>query len=141
MSYLQNLSITQRISVTLVGTLLAVAIASGLILGSNYLRWDITGYMLDERVESVILAAVSRAPDGHLVLQRSPQLESLERAAPGLWFVVRDRGGDQQVVLRCGRATASPRPLRGLWARTRSGGHGRGLRLGVGNLTPGAGPR
>lgn len=95
MSYLTNLSITQRISFALVGTLLAVAVASGLLTLTNFLQWDLSGSVMDQRIDSVILAAVSRAPDGHLVLQRTPQLESLERTSPGLWFVVRDQGGDQ----------------------------------------------
>ena len=118
MSYLRNLSIAQRISVTLVGTLLTVAIASGLLLGSDFLRWDIAGYVMDGRVESVILAAVSRTPDGHLALQRTSQLESLERASPGVWFVVRDKGGDQVSTGRVSTPCASavdtlPRIFRG----------------------------
>ena len=118
MSYLKNLSISQRISVSLVGTLLAVAIASGLLLASDFLRWDIAGYVMDSRVDSAILAAVSRTSDGQLALQRTPRLESLERASPGLWFVVRDRGGDQVSVGRvstpCASAVATlPRIFRG----------------------------
>lgn len=107
MSYLKNLSIAQRISVTLVGTLLAVAMGSGLLLGSDFLRWDVTGYVMDGRVDSVILPAVSRTPDGHLAVQRTPQLESLERASPGLWFIVRDQGGNQVSVGRVSTPCAS----------------------------------
>jgi two-component system, OmpR family, sensor histidine kinase TctE len=84
--------------------LIAVAIGSGLLTLAIFLQWDVSGYMIDERAESVILAAVSRAPDGHLVLQHTPQLESLEVSAPALWFIVRDAGGEQ---LRVGRASSA----------------------------------
>lgn len=107
MRYLQNLSITQRISVTLIGTLLLVAIAAGLLTVATFLQWDFSGYAMDERAENVIIAAVSRTSDGHLALQRTPELESLERAAPGLWFVVRDQSGDQVSVGRISEACAS----------------------------------
>src|ERR1700739_2078038 len=95
MSYLRNLSISQRISVTLVGTLLAVATASGLLLVTDFLRWDVTGYVMDRRLDDVILAAAARTSDGHLSLQRTAQLESIERASPGLGFIVREQGGEK----------------------------------------------
>ncbi|KVQ34604.1 hypothetical protein WK03_00570 [Burkholderia cepacia] len=50
---------------------------------------------MDDRIENTILDAVMRAPDGHLVLERSQQFESLERESPALWFVVRDRRGEE----------------------------------------------
>ncbi|SIO11687.1 sensor histidine kinase [Paraburkholderia phenazinium] len=111
MSYLRNLSISQRISLSLVGTLLTVAIASGLLLVTDFLHWDVTGYVMDTRLDHVIVAAAARTSDGHLALQHSAQLDSLERVAPGLWFIVRDQEGEQVSVGRvsapCASAVAS----------------------------------
>ncbi|MEQ5844241.1 HAMP domain-containing histidine kinase [Paraburkholderia acidicola] len=111
MKYLRNLSITQRISVTLIGTLLTVAIASGLLTLTNFLQWDLSGYVMDGRIDSTIVAAVSRTSDGHLVLKPTAEFEALRRKAPGLWFVVRDQSGDQvsqgQVSAPCASVVAT----------------------------------
>ncbi|VWD21271.1 histidine kinase [Burkholderia lata] len=100
MNPFRTLSITQRISVTLIGTLIAVAIASGLLSLAYFLQGEFSGYAMDERIDSTILVAVTRTSDGRLALQGSPQLDALERGSPALWFVVRDRSGDE---IRFGR--------------------------------------
>ncbi|KVL46558.1 hypothetical protein WT01_36415 [Burkholderia cepacia] len=95
MNPFRNLSITQRISVTLIGTLIMVATTSG--VGSLFylLQGQFSGYAMDARIDSTILEAVTRTPGGDLVLQGSPQFDSLKRESPALWFVVRDRSGDE----------------------------------------------
>ncbi|WP_322081267.1 HAMP domain-containing sensor histidine kinase [Burkholderia sp. BCC1972] len=107
MNSFKTLSITQRISITLIGTLIIVAIASGIWSGFYFLRGEVSGYVMDDRIDGTILNAVTRAPDGHLVLQGSPQLSSLERESPALWFVVRDRNGDEIRFGRISPACAS----------------------------------
>ncbi|WP_321891701.1 HAMP domain-containing sensor histidine kinase [Burkholderia cenocepacia] len=95
MIHFRNLSITQRISITLIGTLIAVATASGVWSLFYFLQGEFSGYVMDDRIDDTILEAVARSPGGDLVLQRSPQFESLNRESPALWFVVRDRSGDE----------------------------------------------
>ncbi|KVL46571.1 hypothetical protein WT01_36510 [Burkholderia cepacia] len=95
MNHFRNLSITQRISITLIGTLIAIATASGVWSLFYFLQGEFSGYVMDDRIDNTILKAVTRTSGGDLVLQQSPQLEALKREAPTLWFVVRDRNGDE----------------------------------------------
>ncbi|ALP68523.1 sensor histidine kinase [Paraburkholderia caribensis] len=95
LSVLQNLSITHRISATLIFALLFVAIVSGVLTIGTFLQWNFSGYILDQRAFEVIASAVSRTPDGHLAIIETPALRALEREAPALWFAVRDVGGEQ----------------------------------------------
>jgi two-component system, OmpR family, sensor histidine kinase TctE len=95
LSRLQNLSITQRISATLVLALVFVAVVSGVLTIGNFLQWNLSGYILDQRAFEVIAGAVSRTADGHLAIVETPALLALERDAPTLWFAVRDPGGEQ----------------------------------------------
>ncbi|MBY8610513.1 HAMP domain-containing histidine kinase [Burkholderia arboris] len=114
-----NLSITQRISITLIGTLVVIAVASGVWTLFYFLQGEVSGYVMDDRIDSTILDAIARAPDGHLVLQGSQQFSSLERESPALWFVVRDRSGDE---VRFGRVSPACESLVAALPRLYGGG-------------------
>ncbi|KQV27087.1 hypothetical protein ASC97_24465 [Rhizobium sp. Root1203] len=65
------------------------------ILGILFVRGDLFAYRSIDRTIEAVRPAVERDATGALHLRETAELSHLRAAEPGLWFVIRDDGGNQ----------------------------------------------
>lgn len=86
---------------------LLVLVTSCMVVMALAIRADAGGRYTDEAITRVIAKAIVHDPDGRLVVRMTPELSTLYRQTPELWFVARDDAGERAVFGRTPRAYAS----------------------------------